>query len=60
MVSIGVDRLDDLRVQWRRPPQRLDAFPYNGRRAAVTIGPAGEWLEFIETGTPDRGNIGSD
>ncbi|MDQ1303356.1 MAG: hypothetical protein QG595_1339 [Pseudomonadota bacterium] len=60
MVSIGVDRLDDLRVQWRRPPQRLDAFPYNGRRAAVTIGPAGEWLEFIETGTPDRGNIASD
>jgi hypothetical protein len=48
MVSIGVDQLDELRVQWRRPPERLDSFPYNGRRVAVTVGPAGEWLEFIE------------
>ncbi|MEZ5561787.1 MAG: hypothetical protein R3F27_02380 [Gammaproteobacteria bacterium] len=48
MVSIGVDRLADLRVEWRAPPRRIEPFPYDGRRTAVTTGPAGEWLEFIE------------
>lgn len=48
MVSIGVDRLDELRVDWRAPPARIAEFPYNGRNTAVTVGPAGEWLEFIE------------
>lgn len=52
MVSIGVDRLEDLRVDWRAPPARIADFPYNGRRTAVTTGPAGEWLEFIEATTP--------
>ena len=48
MVSIGVDRLDELRVKWRAPPGRLAEFPYNGQAVGVTVGPAGEWLEFIE------------
>jgi hypothetical protein len=52
MVSIGVDRLEDLSVQWRAPPARFAEFPYNGRRVAATTGPAGEWLEFIEAATP--------
>jgi hypothetical protein len=60
MVSIGVDRLDELRVRWRRPPARIGAFPYDGRRAAVTVGPAGEWLEFIELDTPSAGGAASD
>lgn len=48
MVSIGVDRLDELHVDWRAVPTRIAEFPYNGRNTAVTTGPAGEWLEFIE------------
>ena len=52
MVSIGVDRLEDLKVEWRTPPTRIAEFPYNGRRTAVTMGPAGEWLEIIEAATP--------
>ena len=52
MVSIGVDRLEDLRVEWRAPPAPVAEFPYNGRRTGVTTGPAGEWLEFIETAMP--------
>ena len=52
MVSIGVDRLEDLKVEWRAPPTRIAEFPYNGRRTAVTTGSAGEWLEFIEAATP--------
>ena len=52
MVSFGGDRLEDLRVDWRAPPARIAEFPYKGRRTAVTTGPAGEWLEFIEAATP--------
>ncbi|MCL4779181.1 MAG: hypothetical protein KJ049_03265 [Gammaproteobacteria bacterium] len=48
MVSIGVERLDQLRVDWRAPPARLAEFPYKGQAVGVTVGPAGEWLEFIE------------
>jgi hypothetical protein len=60
MVSVGVDRLDELRVRWRRPPAQLEAFPYDGRRVAVTVGPAGEWLEFIELDAPAATGPGSD
>lgn len=60
MVSIGVDRLDELRVQWRTPPARVEAFPYDGRRSAVAVGPAGEWLEFIELNQPAATGPASD
>lgn len=60
MVSIGVDRLDELRVQWRTPPAQVKAFPHDGRRAAVTVGPAGEWLEFIELNQPAATGSASD
>jgi hypothetical protein len=33
----------------RAPPARVAAPPYDGRRAAVIIGPAGEWVELLET-----------
>lgn len=49
MVSFEVDDLDALPVDWRAEPQVIDDFPYAGRRTAVAVGPAGEWLEFVET-----------
>jgi hypothetical protein len=49
MVSFTSDRLASLNVKWRSRPRAIQAFPYAGRRAAVTIGPAGEWIEVIET-----------
>jgi hypothetical protein len=48
MVSFGVRELDELKLAWRAPPRRLAEFPYNGQEAAVAVGPAGEWLEFVE------------
>jgi len=52
MVSFTADNLDALDVDWRATPAAIQSFPYNGRRAGVTVGPAGEWLELIETGKP--------
>lgn len=49
MVTFTADRLDALKVDWRSKPRSLTAFPYGGRTAAVTVGPAGEWIEVIET-----------
>jgi catechol 2,3-dioxygenase-like lactoylglutathione lyase family enzyme len=48
MVSFGVTDLDDLDLDWRSPPARIAEFPYSGQEAAAAVGPAGEWLEFIE------------
>ena len=52
LVTFAVADLDALGLDWRAPPRKLDIAPYHGRRAAVAIGPAGEWLEFIETANP--------
>lgn len=49
MISITADDLDALDLPWRTPPQALPGPHYGGRRAAIAIGPAGEWLEFVET-----------
>jgi hypothetical protein len=49
MVSFTVERLADVGVEWRSRPRSLKDFPYDGRKVAVTVGPAGEWLELIET-----------
>ena len=48
MVTFEVEDLDALNVDWRTAPKKLSGPPYNGRRTAVTIGPAGEWIELIE------------
>ncbi len=48
MVSFMVERLDDLAVALRAPPEMVRTIPYDGRRTAVIQGPAGEWLELIE------------
>jgi hypothetical protein len=49
LVSFSVADLDDCPVNFRATPVEIDAPPYNGRRAGVIEGPAGEWLELIET-----------
>ncbi len=56
MVSFTVDTLTagTDAIEWRQPPQAIADFPYRGRRVAVTVGPAGEWLEVIETRVPAR------
>jgi catechol 2,3-dioxygenase-like lactoylglutathione lyase family enzyme len=51
MVTFEVDSLDRFDLSWRAEARAVDDFPYAGRRAAVTIGPAGEWIELIETAT---------
>ncbi|ASK88887.1 VOC family protein [Sphingorhabdus sp. SMR4y] len=50
LVSLAVDNLDKITVDWISPPRTSTAAPYNGRRSATTIGPAGELLELIEIG----------
>lgn len=52
IVSFTVDSLQGSAVAWRRPPRAVTGFPYAGRRVAVTVGPAGEWVEAIETRPP--------
>jgi hypothetical protein len=49
MLSFGVDDLDSFDLAWRAPPARIAEFPYSGQEAAVTVGPAGEWVELVET-----------
>ncbi|MCW5572842.1 MAG: hypothetical protein KIT37_07410 [Steroidobacteraceae bacterium] len=49
MVSFLVDRLpDDPSLSWLAGPRTLPQAPYHGRRTAVCIGPAGEWIELVE------------
>lgn len=53
MVTFAVQELDDFRLTWRSAPARIAEFPYSGQEAAVTVGPAGEWIELVEmTGLP--------
>jgi hypothetical protein len=49
MVSFGVDRLPE-GLDHLAPPVALPEAPYHGRRAAVAVGAAGEWIELIERG----------
>lgn len=48
MVTFEVEDLDTFDVDWRATPGTLDGLPYRGRRTAVTVGRAGEWIELIE------------
>jgi len=50
LVSVGIDRLDDVEVEWKVAPQVRDEAPYDGRRVGLLEGAAGEWLELVETG----------
>lgn len=49
MVSFLVDTLDEFPVPFRAEAATISVAPYDGRRAAVIEGPAGEWLELIES-----------
>jgi catechol 2,3-dioxygenase-like lactoylglutathione lyase family enzyme len=49
MVSFATRQLDDFPVEFRSPPREIASTPYNGRKVAVIEGPAGEWLELIES-----------
>lgn len=49
MVSFEVDALPDSPdLTWIAPSATLAGLPYRGRRAAVCLGAAGEWIELIE------------
>jgi len=49
IVSFTSESLDGTAARWRSSPRAVADFPYRGRRVAVTVGPAGEWVEVIET-----------
>ena len=49
MVAFSAAPLHELRIDYRAEPRPIDLPPYSGRKVAVTEGPAGEWLELIET-----------
>ena len=48
MVSFAIESLDADGLQLLSEPRVIDAAPYHGRRVAVTIGAAGEWIELVE------------
>jgi catechol 2,3-dioxygenase-like lactoylglutathione lyase family enzyme len=50
LVTLAVRDLDACKVDWIAPPLRRDGPLYDGRRAATTIGSAGELIELVETG----------
>lgn len=54
MVSFAVDDLEALNVEFRTEPGEISGSLYGGRRTAVTVGPAGEWLELIESAQPNH------
>jgi catechol 2,3-dioxygenase-like lactoylglutathione lyase family enzyme len=49
MVSFAAAPLRELQLDYRAAPRAIDLPPYNGRKVAVIEGPAGEWLELIES-----------
>jgi len=54
MVSFEVEDIDALDVDLRAAPGKISGLPYQGRRSAVTVGPAGEWIELIEVAQPQK------
>jgi catechol 2,3-dioxygenase-like lactoylglutathione lyase family enzyme len=50
LVSLAVDNLDALSVNFIAPPVARDGALYGGRRTATARGPAGELLELVEIG----------
>jgi catechol 2,3-dioxygenase-like lactoylglutathione lyase family enzyme len=50
LVTLAVDDLDAVQVDFIQPPTVRDGPLYGGRRAATTIGFAGELLELVEIG----------
>lgn len=50
LVTLGVRDLDGCRCDWIVEPESREGALYEGRRAATTIGLAGELLELVEIG----------
>lgn len=50
LVTLAVRDLDACTVDWIAPPVRREGPLYAGRRAATTLGSAGELLELVELG----------
>jgi len=50
MVTFAVKNFDAVPLPWKVKPAVRTEAPYNGRRAGLIIGPAGEWIELVETG----------
>ena len=50
LVTLAVDRLDDVRAPFIAPPVVRHGALYGGRRSATLIGSAGELIELVETG----------
>jgi catechol 2,3-dioxygenase-like lactoylglutathione lyase family enzyme len=48
MVSFAVADLGSRQLPWIVAPEVRNESPYNGRRAGLLVGPAGEWVELIE------------
>lgn len=48
-VSFIADDLDLITAPWVTEPRAIAAAPYNGRRAGLVLGAAGEWIEIIES-----------
>ncbi len=48
LVTFEVSSLEALALDWQHPPQRIDDEIYQNALVATCIGPAGEWLEFIQ------------
>ena len=48
-VGFTTEGLDSAKLDWRSAPRPMAEFPYGGRKVGVTVGPAGEWIELIET-----------
>ena len=50
MVTFAVKSFDSVHLPWKVAPAARSEAPYNGRRAGLLIGPAGEWIELVEMG----------
>jgi catechol 2,3-dioxygenase-like lactoylglutathione lyase family enzyme len=50
MVTLAVDNIDALDMDWIAPPVARDGALYAGMRTATVRGPAGELLELVEIG----------
>lgn len=48
MVSFVVESLDARALPWTVAPRVRTEAPYDGRRAGVLVGAAGEWIELVE------------
>lgn len=48
LMTLLVDSLDTLKMEWLAPPVELREPPYFGRRTATTRGAMGELIEFVD------------